>query len=53
VMKKLEELGVADNTVVILMSDKGGESVPGGPATSNVPLRAGRGGVFAKLLSSS
>lgn len=44
--KKLEEIGVVDNTVVILMSDNGGESVPGGPATSNVPLRAGKGRLY-------
>ena len=47
VMKKLEELGVADNTVVIFMSDNGGLSTVarGGP-TCNLPLRAGKGWLY-------
>jgi len=46
VMKKLEELGMADNTVVIFMSDNGGLSTAEGWPTSNVPLRAGKGWLY-------
>jgi arylsulfatase A-like enzyme len=47
VMAKLEELGVADNTVVIFMSDNGGLStVPREAPTSNLPLRAGKGWLY-------
>jgi len=46
VMKKLKELGVADNTVVIFMSDNGGLSTSEGSPTSNVPLRAGKGWLY-------
>lgn len=47
VMKKLDELGVADNTVVIFMSDNGGLSTVAreGP-TCNLPLRAGKGWLY-------
>ena len=46
-MKKLEELGVSDNTVVIFMSDNGGLStVPREAPTSNLPLRAGKGWLY-------
>jgi arylsulfatase A-like enzyme len=47
VMKKLEELGVADNTAVIFMSDNGGLStVPREGPTANLPLRAGKGWLY-------
>jgi len=47
VMKKLEELGVANNTVVIFMSDNGGLStVPREAPTCNLPLRAGKGWLY-------
>ncbi len=47
VMQKLEELGVADNTVVIFMSDNGGLStVPREGPTGNLPLRAGKGWLY-------
>jgi len=47
VMAKLEELGVADNTIVIFMSDNGGLSTQAGDApTSNLPLRAGKGWLY-------
>jgi arylsulfatase A-like enzyme len=45
-MRKLDELGIADHTVVLFTSDNGGLSVnegPNTPATSNSPLRAGKG----------
>jgi arylsulfatase A-like enzyme len=47
VMAKLEELGVAENTVIIFMSDNGGLStVPRKAPTSNLPLRAGKGWLY-------
>ena len=47
VLDKLEELGIADNTIVIFMSDNGGLStVPWEGPTSNVPLRAGKGWLY-------
>lgn len=42
VMKKLDELGLTDNTIIFFMSDNGGlESV-----TSIAPLRAGKGTLY-------
>jgi arylsulfatase A-like enzyme len=41
-MDSLRTLGLADNTVIIFTSDNGGV-VHCGPATSNKPLRAGKG----------
>jgi len=47
VMKKLEELGVADNTVVLFMSDNGGlTTVPREGPTCVLPLRAGKGWLY-------
>ena len=46
ILAKLDELGVADNTVVFFMSDNGGLSTSEGSPTSNVPLRAGKGWVY-------
>ena len=47
VMKKLKELGVADNTAVLFMSDNGGLStVPREGPTCNLPLRAGKGWLY-------
>ena len=46
VLRALEVLKIADQTVVIFTSDNGGLSVkegPNTPATSNAPLRAGKG----------
>jgi arylsulfatase A-like enzyme len=43
VLDKLKALGIADNTVVIFMSDNGGLSTAEGTPTSNLPLRAGKG----------
>lgn len=45
-MKKLDELGLAQRTVVFFTSDNGGlihEGVRKEPVTSNLPLRAGKG----------
>lgn len=49
ILKKLETLGLAENTMVIFTSDNGGLSVKEGPktpATSNAPLRAGKGYLY-------
>ncbi|MCE5249696.1 sulfatase [bacterium] len=45
VLNKLDELGIADNTIVIFMSDNGGLSGIGdwNHITSNAPLREGKG----------
>ncbi|QQS46360.1 MAG: sulfatase [Acidobacteriota bacterium] len=47
--RKLEELGIADNTIFIFTSDNGGLATPEGPdtpATDNSPLRAGKGYLY-------
>jgi len=46
VLKKLDALHLADNTVVIFMSDNGGLSTSEGSPTSNAPLRAGKGWLY-------
>ncbi len=46
VMKKLDELGLANDTLVIFTSDNGGLSTSEGHATSNLPLRAGKGWLY-------
>ena len=53
VMKKLDRLGLADNTAVIFMSDNGGLStllkgrgLAKNPPTCNLPLRAGKGWLY-------
>ena len=48
ILAKLTELGIADNTVIIMTGDNGGPDIPwidGGP-TNNAPLRAGKGSVY-------
>jgi arylsulfatase A-like enzyme len=42
-LKKLDELGLAERTVVLFTSDNGGLSTSEGSPTSNAPLRAGKG----------
>jgi len=45
----LDELGLAERTVFVFMSDNGGVSMKEGPktpATSNLPLRAGKGHLY-------
>jgi arylsulfatase A-like enzyme len=44
IMDTLDELGIAENTLVIFMSDNGGIDRPG--VTSNVPLRDGKGSKY-------
>jgi arylsulfatase A-like enzyme len=46
VLKGLDDLGLAENTVVIFMSDNGGLSTSEGHPTSNAPLRAGKGWMY-------
>jgi arylsulfatase A-like enzyme len=46
ITKKLDELGVTENTAIIFMSDNGGLSTAEGSPTSNVPLRAGKGWLY-------
>ena len=50
IMHALEELGIADNTILVLTSDHGGLSARGMNkrelATSNRPLRAGKGHLY-------
>jgi arylsulfatase A-like enzyme len=49
IMKALEEMGMAENTVVIFTSDHGGLASRGNNrelATSNKPLRAGKGNLY-------
>lgn len=46
VLKQLEELGLAENTVVVFFSDNGGLSTSEGSPTSNLPLRGGKGWVY-------
>jgi len=43
VLSKLDELGLTENTIVVFTSDNGGVSAGDGKATSNLPLRGGKG----------
>ncbi|HBE68897.1 MAG TPA: sulfatase, partial [Planctomycetaceae bacterium] len=43
VLAKLDELGLADNTIICFTSDNGGVSSGDAFATSNLPLRGGKG----------
>ena len=42
ILKKLDELGLADNTIVVFTSDNGGET----NVTSNAPLRGGKSQLY-------
>ena len=51
VLELLDELGIADNTIVILTSDNGGVDFPSAksdnrPPTNNDPLRSGKGTLY-------
>jgi len=43
ILRKLDELKLAQRTVVVFFSDNGGLSTAEGSPTSNLPLRAGKG----------
>ena len=43
VLKKLDDLGLADNTIVCFTSDNGGVASGDAFSTSNLPLRGGKG----------
>lgn len=46
VLKALDEMGLAGNTIVVFTSDNGGVAAGDAFATSNLPLRAGKGYQF-------
>jgi len=49
ILKKLDDLGISERTVVFFMSDNGGLVYEGQrrqPVTSNAPLRAGKGHLY-------
>ncbi|HSH93724.1 MAG TPA: sulfatase-like hydrolase/transferase, partial [Roseimicrobium sp.] len=49
ILKKLDELNLAENTLIIFTADNGGLSViegPNTPATINAPLREGKGYLY-------
>ncbi|WP_437201520.1 sulfatase [Planctomicrobium sp. SH664] len=46
VVKQLEELGLAEQTIVCFVSDNGGLSTAEGSPTSNLPWRGGKGWVY-------
>ncbi|QOV91588.1 sulfatase [Humisphaera borealis] len=46
VLAKLDELKLADNTIVLFTSDNGGLSTSEGWPTSNLPLRGGKGWLY-------
>jgi arylsulfatase A-like enzyme len=46
ILNALDELGLAENTIVIFTSDNGGVSAGDAFATSNLPLRGGKGYQF-------
>jgi arylsulfatase A-like enzyme len=46
VMKKLQDLGLEENTIVIFTSDNGGLCSAEGWPTSNLPLRLGKGWLY-------
>jgi arylsulfatase A-like enzyme len=46
VIRRLEELGLTNDTLVIFTADNGGLSTSEGTPTSNLPYRAGKGWVY-------
>ncbi|WP_020528756.1 sulfatase [Flexithrix dorotheae] len=46
VLKAVDELGLGENTVIVFTSDNGGVAAGDAFATSNLPLRAGKGYQF-------
>lgn len=46
IIRELKEQGLYDNTLIFFMSDNGGLSTSEGSATSNLPLRGGKGHMY-------
>jgi arylsulfatase A-like enzyme len=46
ILKKLKELGLSENTLVVFTSDNGGLSTAEGSPTTNYTLRAGKGWLY-------
>ena len=46
ILAKLDQLGLAENTLVLFTSDNGGLSTSEGSPTSNLPLRGGKGWLY-------
>ncbi|HLY75041.1 MAG TPA: sulfatase, partial [Planctomycetota bacterium] len=49
ILKKLDDLRIAERTIIVFFSDNGGLSFTSGrtePATSNMPLREGKGSLY-------
>ncbi|MBI5397166.1 MAG: sulfatase [Verrucomicrobia bacterium] len=46
ILRKLDELGLREKTLVVFTSDNGGLSTSEGSPTSNLPLRAGKGWLY-------
>lgn len=46
ILNTLEELGLAENTIVCFTADNGGLSTSEGSPTSNLPLRGGKGWIY-------
>jgi arylsulfatase A-like enzyme len=46
VLKKLDDLDLTENTIVVFTADNGGLSTAEGSPTSNLPLRAGKGWLY-------
>jgi arylsulfatase A-like enzyme len=46
ILAALDELGLADNTLVVFSSDNGGLSTSEGSPTSNLPFRGGKGWLY-------
>jgi arylsulfatase A-like enzyme len=46
VLDRLDELGLAENTLIVFTSDNGGLATAEGSPTSNLPLRAGKGWLY-------
>ncbi len=46
ILSKLEQLGIADNTIILFTSDNGGLSTAEGSPTVNGPLRGGKGWLY-------
>lgn len=46
ILRKLNQLGLSENTVICFTSDNGGLSTSEGRPTSNLPLKAGKGWLY-------